>query len=194
MNSLWTLCWVNSVTVFLGGGLRWETGEMCSDCKNTHIHKQIYLGSPLIFSHSLIPSVNSSDRMHIRVGVFSISVFVCVYSFASYKRRRLRQTLLPSLKYEEKETRRIEFDWTWITEHYLNVTQDKRSGCDPTLGSWLHAERCLLHAGNAQCYSGSSFVLVWAFYFWQENLCSDSNQPFFWSQSGACRPVTVLAE
>lgn len=193
MNSLWTRRWVNSVTV-----LFWDCAERRARCAlivKTHIYTNRYISARLLSACTLWFHLSIPQTERTSGSAFSPSLcFVCAYSFASYKRRRLRQILLPSLKYEEKETRRIEFDWTWITEHYLNVTQDKRSGCDPTLGSWLHAERCLLHADNAQCFSGSSFVLVWAFYFWHENLDSDSNQPLFWSQSGASRPITVLAD
>lgn len=93
MNSDWTRCRVNGATVPFWGGMRWEMGEMCFDCENTQ--QQIYLHSSLICSHSLIPSVTSSDRMHIRVCASSICLCVCVCSSCLIKKKTEADSLCP---------------------------------------------------------------------------------------------------
>lgn len=111
-----------------------------------HINKQIYYDLSFICSNCLIPSVNSSDWTHLRVCVLSSCVRVCVLVLFMGRRRR-RQTLLPSRTSRKKQTRWSQFDLSWITGHYLNMTRERHPGCDQT--ACRAVSRCMLAMFNA---------------------------------------------
>lgn len=154
------LCWANSDTVYFGIVLR--KGEISFDHIHIQTHKHKHTNRYIMACLSSVLtvwfhlSILQTEGTSGSVGV-CVCVCVCVSLLVG---RKQRQTLLPWLKSWKKQTSWFWFHLSWITEHYLNMRQDRHTACDQTLGSWLQAEQCLLHAGNAQCFSGFSFVLV----------------------------------
>lgn len=145
MDSHSNLCWAHSDTV----GFFWDRLEKKARLAlivYAHINKQIYYDLSFICSNCLIPSVNSSDWTHLRVCVLSSCVRVCVLVLFMGRRRR-RQTLLPSRKSWKKQTRWSQFDLSWITGHYLNMTRERHPGCDQT--ACRAVSRCMLAMFNA---------------------------------------------